>query len=316
MKNIDIAHEFFYSDFNSCKTFNNVSYNQNLFYSYYTVIGAVVQSKFGNNILLVSENSMSSTTGRHIGNLISSCPFSYLRVLMEYGNHYFSLEACINRIIKNLEEYLSSKLSLKANREGFIQSYNQLLYINDNIQNIDKYILEQYKSTFELLSNSKEVKKLKAELKEKARQEEIKAKQELQELLNNYGYLDLIQFVYDSDNSTIKITDYHKSKLMQNRVKKALNPHNDLSFVWIENENTVKTSKHIKMSMDIVKTGLKLWKHNKVKHGYKVDCYTVMEIREDYVQIGCHKIPIDNIKALYETIYQNKTQKFEELQVA
>lgn len=316
MKNIDIAHEFFYSDFNSCKTFNNVSYNQNLFYSYYTVIGAVVQSKFGNNILLVSENAMSSTTGRHIGNLISSCPFSYLRVPMEYGNHYFSLEVCINRIIKNLEEYLSSKLSLKANREGFIQGYNQLLYINDNIQNIDKYILEQYKSTFELLSNSKEVKKLKAELKEKARQEEIKAKQELQELLNNYGYLDLIQFVYDSDNSTIKITDYHKSKLMQNRVKKALNPHNDLSFVWIENENTVKTSKHIRMSMDIVKTGLKLWIHNKVKHGYKVDCYTVIEIREDYVQIGCHKIPIDNIKALYETIYQNKTQKFEELQVA
>ena len=316
MKNIDIAHEFFYSDFNSCKTFNNVSYNQNLFYSYYTVIGAVVQSKFGNNILLVSENSMSSTTGRHIGNLISSCPFSYLRVPMEYGNHYFSLEACINRIIKNLEEYLSSKLSLKANREGFIQSYNQLLYINDNIQSIDKYILEQYKSTFEQLSNSKEVKKLKAELKEKARQEEIKAKQELQELLDNYGYLDLIQFVYDSDNSTIKITDYHKSKLMQNRVKKALNPHNDLSFVWIENENTVKTSKHIRMSMDIVKTGLKLWKHNKVEHGYKVDCYTVIEIREDYVQIGCHKIPIDNIKALYETIYQNKTQKFEELQVA
>lgn len=316
MKNIDIAHEFFYSDFNSCKTFNNVSYNQNLFYSYYTVIGAVVQSKFDNNILLVSENSMSSTTGRHIGNLISSCPFSYLKVPMEYGNHYFSLEACINRIIKNLEEYLSSKLSLKANREGFIQGYNQLLYINDNIQSIDKYILEQYKSTFELLSNSKEVKKLKAELKEKARQEGIKAKQELQELLNNYSYLDLIQFVYDSDNSTIKITDYHKSKLMQNRVKKALNPHNDLSFVWIENENTVKTSKHIRMSMDIVKTGLKLWIHNKVKHGYKVDCYTVIEIREDYVQIGCHKIPIDNIKALYETIYQNKTQKFEELQVA
>lgn len=316
MKNIDIAHEFFYSDFNSCKTFNNVSYNQNLFYSYYTVIGAVVQSKFGNNILLVSESSMSPTTGRHISHLINACPFSYLRVPMEYGNHYFSLEACINRIIKNLEEYLSSKLSLKANREGFIQSYNQLLYINDNIQNIDKYILEQYKPMFELLSNSKEVKELKAKLKEKAKQEEIKAKQELQELLNNYGYLDLIQFVYNSDNSTIKITDYHKSKLMQNRVKKALNPHNDLSFVWIENENTVKTSKHIRMSMDIVKTGLKLWKHNKVKHGYKVDCYTVMEIRENYVQIGCHKIPIDNIKALYETIYQNKTQKFEELQVA
>lgn len=72
MKNIDIAHEFFYSDFNSSRNFNNINYSENLFYSYYTVIGAVVKSKTGNNILLVSEDSMSSTTGKHIGNLISA----------------------------------------------------------------------------------------------------------------------------------------------------------------------------------------------------------------------------------------------------
>ena len=80
MANIDIAHEFFYSDFDSSRNYNNISYSENLFYSYYTVIGAVVKSKTGNNILLVSEDSMSSTTGKHIGNLISACPFSCLRV--------------------------------------------------------------------------------------------------------------------------------------------------------------------------------------------------------------------------------------------
>ena len=61
MANIDIAHEFFYSDFDSSRNYNNISYSENLFYSYYTVIGAVVKSKTGNNILLVSEDSMSST---------------------------------------------------------------------------------------------------------------------------------------------------------------------------------------------------------------------------------------------------------------
>lgn len=317
MKNINIAHEFFYSGFNSCRTFNNVSYNQNLFYSYYTVIGAVIQDKIGNNILLVSENSMSPTTGRHISHLINACPFSRLRVPMEYGNHHFSLEACINRVIKNLDYYSNSKLSLKANRENYIQSFNQLIYINDNIQDIDSSVIEQYKPMFELLNNSKEVKKLKAALKEKARQDEIKAKQELDKLLNTYNYLDLAQFAFDIHHAKIVFDDYKTDRELSARVKKILNPNNDLSFAWIdENENIVKTSKGIKMPMDIVKTGLKLWKHNKIKHGYKIDCYTVLEVRENYVQIGCHKIPIDNIKALYEAIYPNKTQKVKVLEAA
>lgn len=316
MKNIDIAHEFFYSNFNSSRNFNNISYSENLFYSYYTVIGAVVKSKFGNNILLVSEDSMTSTTGRHIGYLINACPFSFLRVPMEYGNHYFSLEACIKRIVKNLEDYSNSKLSLKANRESYIQSFKQLQYINDNIQDIDSSLIEQYKPLFDLLNNSDEVKELKAKLKEKAKQDRIKAQQELNELLSNYNYLDLAKFAYDNYNSQIYFDDYNKTNTMQNRVKKALNPNKDLSFAWIENENTVKTSKNIRMPMDIVRTGLKLWKHNKIKHGYRVGCYTVLEVRKDYVQIGCHKIPIENIKALYENIFSHKAEENNELQVA
>lgn len=316
MANIDIAHEFFYSDFNSSRNYNNISYSENLFYSYYTVIGAVVKSKTGNNILLVSEDSMSSTTGKHIGNLISACPFSFLRVPMEYGNHYFSLEACIKRIVHNLDCYANSRLSQKANRQGYINSFNQLQYINDYIQDVDSSLIEQYKPLFDLLNNSDEVKQLKAQLKEKDRQDRIQAEKELQELLTTYDYFDLIRFVYDNYNSTIKFDDYSKTKAMQNKVRKALNPNNDLSFVWIENEYSVRTSKNIRMNMDIVKTGLKLWKHNKVRHGYKVDFYTVLEVRKDYIQIGCHKIPTENIQALYEKIYPSKPEPVKELQVA
>ena len=314
MANIDIAHEFFYSDFDSSRNYNNISYSENLFYSYYTVIGAVVKSKTGNNILLVSEDSMSSTTGKDIGNLISACPFSFLRVPMEYGNHYFSLEACIKRIVHNLDCYANSRLSQKANRQGYINSFNQLQYINDYIQDVDSSLIEQYKPLFDLLNNSDEVKQLKAKLKEKDRQDRIQAEKELQELLTTYDYFDLIRFVYDNYNSTIKFDDYSKTKAMQNNVRKALNPNNDLSFVWIENEYTVRTSKNIRMNMDIVKTGLKLWKHNKIKHGYKVDFYTVLEVRKDYIQIGCHKIPTENIQALYEKIYPSKPEPVKELQ--
>ena len=188
MANIDIAHEFFYSDFDSSRNYNNISYSENLFYSYYTVIGAVVKSKTGNNILLVSEDSMSSTTGKHIGNLISACPFSFLREPMEYGNHYFSLEACIKRIVHNLDCYANSRLSQKANRQGYIKSFNQLQYINDYIQDVDSSLIEQYKPLFDLLNNSDEVKQLKAKLKEKDKRDRIKAQQELNELLNQYKY--------------------------------------------------------------------------------------------------------------------------------
>ena len=314
MKNIDIAHEFFYSDFNSSRNFNNISYSENLFYSYYTVIGAVVKDKSNDYVLLVSDDSMTPTTSKHIGYLISACPFSFLRVPMEYGNHYFSLEACIKRIVHNLHCYSNSRLSQKANRQGYINSFNQLQYINDYIQDVDSSLIEQYKPLFDLLNNSDEVKQLKAQLKEKDRQDRIQAEKELQELLTTYDYFDLIRFVYDSYNSTIKFDDYSKTKAMQNKVRKALNPNNDLSFVWIENEYTVRTSKNIRMNMDIVKTGLKLWKHNKIKHGYKVDFYTVLEVRKDYIQIGCHKIPTENIQALYEKIYPSKTEPVKELQ--
>ncbi len=185
------------------------------------------------------------------------------------------------------------------------------------IKDIDSSVIEQYKPMFDLLNDSLEVKQLKAKLKEKAKQEKIKAEKELHELLNQYNYLNLAQFAYDIYHAKIVFDDYKTDREMSARVKKILNPNNELSFVWIdEDENIVKSSKNIRMPMDIVRTGLKLWKHNKVKHGYKVDCYTVLEVRKDYVQIGCHKIPIENIKALYEKIFSNKSEKIEALQVA
>lgn len=317
MRNINIAHDFFYGDFNEYRTFNNVSYSNNLFYSYYTVIGAVVKAKDGSNILLVSESSMTPTTGRHIGNLISACPFNHLRVPMRYGKHSFSLDDCINDIITILDNYTAEKLTRKANREGFVESYEQLLYINEYIKDIDPDIIAKYAPLFDLINHSKELKELRAKLKEKAKQDELKAKAELDKLLNTYDYLDLVQFAFDIHKAKIVFNDYQKDREMSARVKKVLNPNNDLSFVWIdEDENKVKTSKSIQMSMDIVKTGLKLWKHNKIKHGYQVGCYTVLEVRKDYVQIGCHKIPMDNIKALYEKIFETKAETIKELQVA
>ena len=47
---------------------------------------------------------------------------------------------------------------------------------------------------------------------------------------------------------------------------------------------------------------LKLWKHNKLRLGMKLDKYTVLEIKENHVKIGCHIIPTKNLEELYSAI--------------
>lgn len=97
---------------------------------------------------------MSPTTGRHIGNLISACQFDYCRVPMRYGKHSFSLDECIEDIITILSNYTAEKLTKKANRDGFAESYEQLLYINKYIKEIDSNIIQQFQPMFDLINHS------------------------------------------------------------------------------------------------------------------------------------------------------------------
>jgi len=75
--NKDIFHNFFYDDsptrYASAKSNNH--YDGNCFYSYWTVVGQRLIGKDGARILLISYDSMSACTARHLNYLKEACPF-------------------------------------------------------------------------------------------------------------------------------------------------------------------------------------------------------------------------------------------------
>ena len=89
-------------------------------------------------------------------------------------------------------------------------------------------------------------------------------------------------------------------------MKKYLNPNNNLSFIWFDGD-FVKTSQGVRVERQEVETLIKLWQLGKVKHGMIVGQYTILEITTEFVKIGCHKIPMQNIRELAEII--NKQQQ-------
>ena len=81
------------------------------------------------------------------------------------------------------------------------------------------------------------------------------------------------------------------------KLRQYLNPKDDLSFIWFDND-LVRTSQHITVNRKEVEVLLKLWKRGQLKHGMTISYYTVLEVMENYVKVGCHKIPVSNLDAL------------------
>ena len=52
------------------------------------------------------------------------------------------------------------------------------------------------------------------------------------------------------------------------------------------------------MDFETVRRLLKLWRAGRVQVGMHAGPYTVRAIFGDVVQIGCHKIPVENLRAL------------------
>lgn len=302
MNNYDIAHSFFYSGFNDelDKSYKTMGYKNNLFYSYYTVIGAVIKDKNNNNVLLYSENSMTPTTGRHISYLHRACPFQAIAMPFSYGMHVWSIDTTINNIYKNINYYVTSNLNQKQNRQKLINAYNQLSWLLDNInlnkentKKIKSY-LKQFKEYFEIVTDTQKQYTKRAEKLtfEKNKKQAQKEKRFLNNILKKYTYHDM---VYNLFNNKFNIDD--------TRILKQYLHTKEYSYIWLDNDNkTIKTSQYISMDVDKIMPLIKLYKKNKLKHGMACDRYTILSITNDYIKIGCHVIPIKNINSLINKI--------------
>ena len=291
--NFDICHNFFYSDDSICdKNRFSVSYYYDTFYSYATAIGKKVVGKDGASYLLLSDNNMSNTTAKHISYLRQASPLDVCYIPVRFGQREITINGAIDDILKNLDFYKNSKLSQKPNREAYINYFNMLSVIDEKIQTVKKSIINKYKPLFDDLHDEKAIKLLNKINREKLKVEREKLKKQLAGYLKKYDLSQLAKMVYSYTDYTLN----GKPEIKQ-AIKKYINPHNDLSFVWSDGED-FKTSKSITISKKECDLIIKLYKNKELKHGFRLSYYTVLEVTDKFIKIGCHKIPVENINCL------------------
>jgi hypothetical protein len=293
VNNIDIAHAFFYSgDYENYKNYKNLGYRGNKFFSYSTIIGKKITGKDGNTYLFLSDNTFSNTTAKHIDDLKHASPLDIIKIPVNYSQRDITIDGVIDDILYNLDYYAKSKLTLKNNRESYIKYFNMLIDIDEKIQTIKKSIINKYQPLFDTLNNSESIKQLKLKIAENEKKAREKLKRKISRYLKKYNLSQLAKMVYDYNDKTLQ-----GEKDIKQAIKQYINPNDDLSFVWVDGDN-FKTSKHITIAKKDCEVIIKLFKAGKLKHGLKLCYYTILQVTSDFIKIGCHKIPVENINNL------------------
>lgn len=284
--NRDAAHAFFYSESDRV-TFAkslNMTFDGPLFYSYSTVVAARTVDKTGAPVCLISRNSMSRTTGQHLSYLRSACPCDYIRVPFHYGDDFyrpgFNMFDCLAyRFKKMLQTAADARLTRAENRRALIDCYKDAKAFSERVFTLDflSDFSDTYAAAVEIENSGKE--KRAALIKEIAE----KAKAARAALIEKHGYIGAVMRAYTGGDD---------------KARRLLNPNGELSFVWRDKDGDYRTSERICMDKRTGDAALKLWAAGRLHHGMKIDLYTVLSVTRDFVKIGCHKIPVENLRAL------------------
>jgi len=70
------------------------------------------------------------------------------------------------------------------------------------------------------------------------------------------------------------------------------------SYVWVENDQEVKTSQGVTCKIGVVKRLASMWLQKCDIIGQDCDGYTVVMNNADFVKVGCHVIPVWNVRSL------------------
>ncbi|MCM1073930.1 MAG: hypothetical protein NC334_09000, partial [Bacteroides sp.] len=218
MRNVDVAHRFFYDRGGSFYRTMSVSYRNDIYFSYNTAIGQIVKTISGETACIISDNTFSMTTSKHINELRAACPYyKIFRLPQEIGNQNFSPYVIVNICIRNLEYYANSKLSQKPNREN-LTNYYKMLQNTLEIKAFEsefkrtKKALYTFKPIYESINDPEKLKQIKKLQAEKEKQQKAEFKKELEKVLNNYPYLLLIKAVF-SDSYKYNFKDFLNTEI-------------------------------------------------------------------------------------------------------
>ena len=284
--NRDAARAFFYSESDRV-TFTkslNMTFDGPLFYSFSTVIAARTVDKTGAPVYLISSDSMTRTTAKHLSYLRSACPADYIRVPFHYGDSFYEpgfnmLNLLAYRFKKMLQSAADARLTRAENRRALIDCYEDAKKFSERVFTLDFLydFSDTYAAAVEIENSGKE----KRALLICAVAERAKAARAA--LIEKHGYMGAVMRAYTEGDD---------------KARRILNPSNEFSFVWRDKDGDYRTSQHIRMDRSAGDAALKLWAAGKLRPGMKIDIYTVISITRAFVKVGCHKIPTENLRAL------------------
>lgn len=317
--NREIFHRFFYAgESESGRAKSNTSFDGWEFKSYRTTIGVKTPGKDGRPVLLIADSSFSSTTGGHISALRAACPYPsshIIRVPFEWGDGWYKRENCISdllqRFIDRLSDWKIDKLKYVESRRDFLRVYGDFSSFLELVapKRPAKAVLQKIEE-LAAIANETEDRKKRNELisgltakreaveKRKAAAEKRKHAEFLKQF-SDVPYLDRIRIAY-WDRFRPEVSHETRATL-----RGIFNPDNSLSYVVPEFlGDGVITTQDVRMDGRIVRAMLKAWKAGRVSVGHHIGPYTIYEIKPGYVKIGCHKIPMQNIRELYSALIE------------
>lgn len=234
--NFDICHEFFYSGFNQeyMPRYLNVGYSDNKFYSYSTVIGAVVKNKAGESVLLISSNNMSVTTSKHLSYLYSASPYEKIFIPFEYGwacFGEFKAEHAAELFEKALNQLSKAKMSLAKNRDEFVRCFNNATVFSGSVYTLK--FLKKFEKTY--IQVTEHVDEIKAKQRKIDNENLKKAKNKLNKLLKTQSIEEIDEYRYSYTDPVLSaLISRNKIRALKKDAKIELEYVKSLSYSEIE----------------------------------------------------------------------------------
>lgn len=314
------AHDYYYLgvDEGRCKRYAGVElhYDGRTAYSYSTAIARVIPLKgfkdadvttmrSSNGLTLLSVDSMSSCTCKHIQALKEASPFDVLRVPFRFGNEYFDPSILRDNYLHDLGHY-ALHLNHVDERTKFVRLMESRKRLLDEAAEEWARPLRdrRFKEFEDILGNLEDWRKnLKKKLAEKAAKEEAAAKRMVSRYTRQaktaQGYLNLVRALFCWGEEARRMKPETKTAL------KAAFTKSGESYVWVAGDEIV-TSQHVHVGLKGARVLLKAWAAGKDMRTLKVDNYSIVSYTGDTIQIGCHRIPRKNMLALYEVVTGKK----------
>lgn len=321
-----LCHRAFYNpemrgDYVGCRvSFTHYESNdETAIYSYSTVVARVVHDRDGRKVTLLTNFHYSVTTSRHVSAIASASPYTIIRVpdceiRDMVGTFKRALEAYTIEHGTRLDYF-----KYADQRKGFMQLLEMFDYYQERVGGLDEIVdlrNSRLITTYEQLCIDLAV-------------EGANRKKCFERAKANYQ---LSEAEYEQEQALAVIAEYNAKKAINSmliwqcfhpwraditdevreQLLKIRNQFADVqydtatgtrraSYVFVEQDH-ISTSQGVRVEIPTVKRLLTMWKNKQSIIGEQCEAYRVVANNKDYVQVGCHVIPLWNVQMLYNEL--------------